>query len=157
MLALPGLRTMIWGALFFGCVLLEACGGPSTPASPSQTSPTGSLQGVVFHETVPCFRCFTPNVAPAFATVTIIAAGKGVSSATTDSQGKYSLQVPTGSFHVVYSAAGYQSNQTPDRTISAGEQIKMPDVTLKTSAWTLTGVTIDTHGTPVPGVKVAVD
>ena len=130
-----------------------ACGGsnpistPSAPTSVNEPPVKGVARGQVF-----CASCEgrTP-IADTVVTV-MDGAGEGTST-TTDQQGRYSLQIPVGSFRLRFTNQFYRTQDTNPLTMTA-EGLTVSAIGLSPKPWTAFGVVTDGSGAPVSGAEV---
>jgi hypothetical protein len=81
--------------------------------------------------------------------------GQSVAMAT-DAQGTYSLALPVGSFTLSVSSAGFQ-DASASGAVASGQLTRMPDLTLKTAPWAVSGLATDGRGNAVPGLAVTLE
>jgi|SRR6185503_4703829 len=150
-------------------ILVLACGGGEPVTSPPLVRPSGlvdrsrataTIAGLVFYDALPStgVRSPLPIQPTAFSgvRVTVITSTGEAPTTTTNSDGAYTLAVPAGTFRLRYSARGYLIAESAPVSVAIGDDIKMPNVRLRTGPWALTGTVTDSRGIPVAGVTVSV-
>ena len=131
-----------------------ACGGsnstptPSAPTSVNEPPVKGVARGQVL-----CAPCPAGTVI-ADAVVTVLdGAGDGTTT-TTDQQGRYSLQVPVGTFRLRFTHQLYRTQDTITLTMTT-QGLAVQTIALSPKPWTAFGVVTDGSGAPVSGAKVS--
>jgi hypothetical protein len=129
-----------------------ACSG-NRSGSGAATAPSTSVLvvGIVRGEAPPANR-IPVTVALAGVHVSVIAGPATGTTATTDSDGNYRLQLPPGTFKLRWSKPGYLPFDSAD-TIAVGPR-SMDDVVLRTAPWAIVGRATDSLGNPVEGVSI---
>jgi hypothetical protein len=125
---------------------------PTTPAPPNRFS--AEVTGIVRGQVPPGSRVSPGHTPLAEAEVSVVDGPGQRLSTRTDAQGAYVLRIPQGSFRLRWSASGYKSAESAERTLAAGERITMPDIVLSTAPWAIAGRIIDSRGNPVSGAVV---
>ena len=135
-------------------LIVVACGRsnptstPSAPTSVNEPVSKGLAQGQVF-----CAPC--EGRTPIANTVVTVMDGAGDgTSTTTDQQGRYSLQVPLGTFRLRFTNQFYRTQDTNPLTMTAAG-LTVSAIGLSPKPWTAFGVVTDGSGAPVSGAKVS--
>jgi len=141
--------------------LLSACGGTPAVPSPAVTTPaaptTGSVQGVVKHETYANHGLFLEGPLPGAQVLVTEGAGAG-QSVTTGTDGTYRFELPPGPFRVRWSAGGFESRDSDPGTVIGGSTTTVDAVILRLlsnvpiAEWSISGIVRDGVGNPVADV-----
>jgi len=106
-------------------------------------------------------RVFTTQIGPppglSNAAVTVVSGRATGQTTTTDAMGNYGLNIPEGVFQLRFSRPGYVSATSLEQRSAPDGQLTMPDVTLATASWAVSGIVSDSRGTAIPAVLVTVD
>lgn len=132
-----------------------ACGGSNRTPTPGAPTPVNESvnKGVAQGQVLCALGCGT-GIVLAGAVVTVLdGAGEGTTT-TTDQQGRYSVQVPVGSFRLRFTHQLYQTQETLPLTMTT-DGVPVQAVRLSPKPWTAFGSVMDRSGTPVSGAEVS--
>jgi hypothetical protein len=143
-----------------------ACGGKDEQLQPSALpaprSTAGLIEGVVQAQVYfNAFQCRLPQQCNSFppaagAAVSVVdGQGAGVKAAT-DANGRYRLEVPTGTVRLKFSLAGYDDQFSSTYTIDQNAVVTLPPAMLRMSAWAVGGLVTDSGGRGVAGADVGI-
>jgi hypothetical protein len=76
--------------------------------------------------------------------------------AATDANGRYRLEVPTGTVRLKFSLAGYDDQFSSTYTIDQNAVVTLPPAMLRMSAWAVGGLVTDSGGRGVAGADVGI-
>lgn len=126
---------------------------PRTPTAP--TTVGGTVTGLVRGEAPVVSRSFRGHPAVANATVTVIGGPASGTKATTGADGKYEF-AGAGTFKLRFEHPSFLASESSETTVTtANEKVSIPEVTLVTAPWTISGLITDRLGGPVPDAEVA--
>ena len=137
--------------------LAIACGSANqtAPSAPPQ-SQTGSVEGIVNHESYLTNRIVNP-AGPMSGARVVVTEGPGVgATVTTGADGVYHFDLPPGPFRVRWSAEFFETRESDASTVQGGATTKVATVTLRlqrnvpVAEWSISGLVLDGRGSPVP-------
>ncbi len=133
---------------------LWACSAEQrTPSAP--TSVVGTATGLVRAEVPHISRNSSGYVAVPDATVTVIGGPASGTKATTGADGTYEIAA-AGTFKLRFEHPSFVASESGETTVTtANAKISIPQITLMTAPWTISGRVIDRIGSPVPDAEVA--
>jgi hypothetical protein len=127
------------------------CGeGARTPAAP--TNPAGTVTGFLRGEAPPPSRIFTAHPPLSNATVTVIGGPASGTKTTTGADGAYQIAA-SGTFKLRFEHPLFETSESSATVMTTGG-VTIPDVTLLTAPWSVSGLVTDSRGAPVPDVQV---
>jgi hypothetical protein len=143
---------------------LAACGGgpPVDPSPATAPRRTGSLEGMVNHESYVQGRLPIPAGPLAGAQVTVTEGPGAGTTLTTGNDGAYHFDLPEGPFRLRLSGGSvWESRDSEPGNVQAGMTTRVATVTLRlqtnvpVAPWTITGRVLDGTGNGVPDVSVS--
>lgn len=133
-----------------GCLDSEKI--PAAPTAPSIV--VGKVTGLLRGEAPMISRIARPHPVLAGATVTVVGGAASGTSSTTREDGSFEIAA-AGTFRLRFEHPGFITSESSDTVVIAGG-VTLPDVTLATAPWSISGVITDSLGNPVPDADVTV-
>lgn len=133
-----------------GCADSEKA--PSTPTAP--TVVVGKVTGLLRGEAPIISRNWRAHPVLAGATVTVVGGEASGTSSATREDGSFEIAA-AGRFKLRFEHPGFITSESSDTVMIAGG-VTLPDVTLATAPWSISGVITDSLGNPVPDADVTV-
>jgi hypothetical protein len=98
-------------------------------------------------------QCTSPQPAAGSEVAVVDGQGAGMRTAP-DANGKYRLEVPTGPIRLKFSLVGYDDEFTSTYAIDQSAVVTVPQITLRMSAWPVSGLVTDSGGKPLAGADI---
>lgn len=128
----------------------------------ASTSPTPTAPSVVIGKATGLLRGEAPLIGRtarlhpplAGATVTVVGGASSGATTTTDATGSYEIRA-AATFKLRFEHQAFVTSESGETVMTAGG-VTLPEITLATAPWSITGVITDSLGNPVPDADVSV-
>jgi Carboxypeptidase regulatory-like domain len=126
---------------------------PTAPTAPMPPAVSGLVTGLVRGEGPPPWRHFSPHPVLSNATVTVVGGPASGTKTTTRADGTFEVTA-ADTFKLRFEHPMFVTTETAETVMSASA-VTIPEVTLLTAPWSISGRLTDSLGNPVPDAEVA--